>query len=73
MNDSRTFFRVLRDAEGRFRWNGKDIIPSGGKRVEINGEEYNLTPEIQSAFTDTRYSFSNSNNDDESVSTFVFC
>ena len=52
-NDSKSFFKVIRDAEGKFSWSGKEVNPLGLKRVEIDGEEYNLTPEIQRAFTDT--------------------
>ena len=48
----------------------KEIIPLEGNRFEIKGEEYDLTPEILSAFTDTRYNFNNINMDDESVLTF---
>ena len=70
MNDSKNFFKVIRDAEGRFSWNGKEVTPLGGNKFEINGEEYDLTPEILSAFTDTRYNFNNINMDDESVLTF---
>ena len=69
MNYSKSFFKVIRDAEGKFLWKGKKIIPLGRNRVEINGEEFDLTPEVLSAFTDTRYNFNNINMDDESVLT----
>ena len=70
MNYSKNSFKVIRDAEGKFSWNNKKIIPLGGNRVEINGEEYDLTPENLSAFADTRYNFNNINMDDENVLTF---
>ena len=69
MND-KNFFKVIRNAEGKFSWGGKKVNPLGGNRVEIDAEEYNLTPEIQRAFTDTRYNFNNIDMDDESVLTF---
>ena len=70
MNDSKNFFKVIRDAEGKFSWNNKEVIPLGGNRVEIEGEEFNITPEIQKAFTDTKYNFNNTDMDDENVLIF---
>ena len=70
MNDSKNFFKVIRDAEGNFSWNNKEVIPLGGNRVKIEGEEFNITPEIQKAFTDTRYNFNNTDMDDENVLIF---
>ena len=70
MNDTKNFFKTLRNAEGKFSWGGKEINPLGGNRVEIDGEKYNLNPGSQRAFTDTRYNFNNIDMDDESVLTF---
>ena len=70
MNDGKNFFEVIRDAEGKFSWDGNEVIALGGNRVEINAEEYNSIPDVQRAFTDTRYNFSNIIMDDESVLTF---
>ena len=70
MNDSKNFFKVIRDAEGNFSWNNKEVIPLGGNRVEIDGEDFNLTPEIQRAFTDTKYNFNNTHMADENVLLF---
>ena len=62
--------KVIRDAKGDYSWNNKEVIPLGGNRVEIEGEEFNITPEIQKAFTDTRYNFNNTHMDDENVLIF---
>ena len=70
MNDSKNFFKVIRDAEGKFSWNNKEVIPLGRNRVQIEGEEFNITPEIQKAFTDTRFNFNNTDMDDENVLIF---
>ena len=67
MDDSEHFFKKTRDAESKFLWGGKEVSPSGGNRVEINGEEYILSPEMQRAFTDTRYKSNNIDMGDESV------
>ena len=69
-NDSKSFFKEKRDAEGKFSWGGKKVIQSGRNRVEINSEDYNLTPEIQRPFNETRYSFNNIDMGDENVLTF---
>ena len=71
MNHSKKFFKVIRDLEGNFSWNGHDIVPIRVNRVRINHEDYDLTPEIQTAFTDTRYNSNNKDMDDESVLAFL--
>ena len=50
MNDTTTFFKVLRNAEGKFLWGGTEINPFGGNRIEIDGEKYNLTPGDSKSF-----------------------
>ena len=45
-------------------WNGVIIKPLGDNRVKIGNDEYNLTPEIQKALTQTNYNFKNMNDDD---------
>ena len=54
MNDS-IFLKVIPDLEGSFSWYGYDIIPLGEISDRMNVGNYNLTPEFQIAFTDTRY------------------
>ena len=44
----------MRYREGYFSWKGFDINPLGGNRVKINGEDNELTSEIQTAFTDLK-------------------
>ena len=70
MNDSKNFFKVIRNAESKFSWGGKEVNPLGEVRVEITGREYTLNPEFQRAFTYTRYNSNNIDTDDESVLTF---
>ena len=65
MNDS----EVIQDAESNFSWNGYDIIPLGGNRMRIKDEDYDLTPGIQTAFTDTRNNFIDINIDERVLST----
>ena len=67
MSDSEKILKAIRDPEGNISWNGLHIIPLGRKRVRIIDGDYDLTPEIQTAFSDTRYKFNNNAMDDESV------
>ena len=41
-NDSKKFFRAIRDLEGDFPWNGYDTIPLGGNAVRTNDGDYDL-------------------------------
>ena len=54
----------------KFSWIRCDIIPLGGIRVEINDEDYDLTPEIRTIFADTKCNFNNNDMEDESVLSF---
>ena len=65
MNDGKRFFEVIRDLEGKFAWKGHDFVPLGGNLVGNIDEDYDLTPEIQTAVTGTRYKINNINIDDE--------
>ena len=71
MNVSRNFFKVLRDAKGNYSRIVYDIVPLRGNRDEIKAEAYVITPEIQTAFTDTKYNFNNFDMDDENVTTLI--
>ena len=69
MNNHKAFSKVLRDPESNLLSNGYDIISLGENRVRINDKGYDLTPEIQTAFTDTSYKNNGNDKDDESVTT----
>ena len=53
MNKSKNFFKAIRNEQGKLSWNDKVIEPLGGNRIQIDNKEFNLTPEIQKAFTNT--------------------
>ena len=42
----------------------KLLTPLGDNKIKIDNKEFNLTPEIQKAFTNTNYNFKNMNDDD---------
>ena len=64
MNKSKNFFKAVRNSEGKLSWNDKVIIPLGDNKIKIDNKEFNLTPEIQKAFTNTNYNFKSMNDDD---------
>ena len=46
------FFRITEENGQRF-WNGKPVNISGDSRIEIDGINFNITPDLQNVFTDT--------------------
>ena len=65
MNKSKNFFKAIRNDQGKLSWNNKVIEPLGGNKIKIDNKEFNLTPEIQKAMTNTNYNFKNMKNDDD--------
>ena len=46
------FFKITEENGQRF-WNGKPVNISGDSRIEIDGINFNKTPDLQNVFTDT--------------------
>ena len=46
------FFKIMEENGQRF-WNGKPVNISGDSRIEIDGVNFNITPDLQNVFTDT--------------------
>ena len=46
------FFKITEENGQRF-WNGKPVNISGDSRIEIDGINFNITPDLQNVFTDT--------------------
>ena len=59
MNTSKNFFKAIRIADGKLSWNTKVIEPLGENTIEIRDREFDLSPEIQKALTNTNYNFKN--------------
>ena len=57
MNKSKNFFNAVRNDEIKLSWNNKIIEPLGGNRLKISNKEFDITPEIQKAFTNTKIWF----------------
>ena len=51
-NKEKGFFKITEENGQRF-WNGKPVNISGDSRIEIDGINFNVTPDLQNVFTDT--------------------
>ena len=47
------FFKITEDDNGQRFWNGKPVNIPGDSRIEIEGVDFNITPNLQNVFTDT--------------------
>ena len=47
------FFKIIEDENGQRFWNGIPVEISGDSRIEINGINFNISPNLQNVFTDT--------------------
>ena len=47
------FFKIREDIIGQRYWNGLPVDILGDSRIEIEGENFNITPNLQKVFTDT--------------------
>ena len=66
MKKSKTFFKL--DQEGkRVFWNKTPVIPQGENRVSIKGKEFDINPNIQNYFTNTKLTTKRMNNEDKSI------
>ena len=55
MKTSKNFFRLTEDS-GKVYWNGEYIEPLGDNRLRIKDREYDISPDIQAYFTNTKLS-----------------
>ena len=53
MTTNTGFFKTYYDRERGWMWNGYPVKMLGGTEVEINDEEFNITPNLQKVFTQT--------------------
>ena len=55
MKRSEIFFKLLKKDNGKVFWIDVCIKPTGENRISIKGEEYDITPDIQTYFTNTKF------------------
>ena len=53
MKRSEKFFKTIETPEGDITLNGIEVKKIGASRVEIRGNEYYITPELQKIFTNS--------------------
>ena len=51
------FSKIIEDQNGQRFWNGIPVKISGDSRIEIEGNDFNITPNLQKVFTDTTGKF----------------
>ena len=64
MKKSKNFFKLVQDGEEVF-WNKTPNIPKGENRVSIIGIEFDIHPNIQNYFTNTKLTTKNMDNEDK--------
>ena len=53
MKTSKIFFKLTEDGVNVY-WNGEQIEPPGDNRIRIKDREYDISPDIQAYFTNTK-------------------
>ena len=54
MKKNKNFFKLTEDDDGKVYWNEVLIEPLRDNRISINNREYDISPDIQSYFTNTK-------------------
>ena len=67
MKGSKNFFKLQENPDGKIFWNKIPIIPKGENRVSIKGKEFDIKPNIQTYFTNTKRTTKNMNVEDKST------
>ena len=67
MKRSKNVFKLQETPDGKIFWNKTLIIPLGENRVNINGDEFDIKPNIQNYFTNTRLSTKRMDNEDKLI------
>ena len=64
MKKSKNFFKLVQDGKDVF-WNKTPIIPQGENRVSIKGIEFDIKPNNQNYFSNTKLTTKNMNDEDK--------
>ena len=54
MKTSKNFFKLVEKEDHKVYWNEVLVKPLGENRIRINDKEYDITPDIQAYFTNTK-------------------
>ena len=55
MKSKKNFFKLTEDDNSKVYWNGVLINPLGDNRISIKNQEYDITPDFQAYFTNTKH------------------
>ena len=66
MKRNKNFFK-LEQVGNRVFWNKTPVIPQGENTVSIKGKEFDINPNIQNYFTNTKITTKRMNNEDKSI------
>ena len=66
MKRSKNFFKLVQDGKEVF-WNKTPIIPQGEISVSIKGKEFDIKPNIQNYFTNTKLTTKNMDKEDKLI------
>ena len=66
MKRCKNFFKLEQEGNRVF-WNKTPVIPQGENRVSIKGEEFDINPNIQNYFTNTKLTTTRMNNENKSI------
>ena len=72
MKKSKNFFKLQENPDGKIFWNKIPIIALGDTRVSIKGKEFDIKPNIQNYFTNTRLTTKRMNDEDKSTVFDIF-
>ena len=64
MKNSKNFFKLVQDGKDVF-WNKAPIIPQGENRVSFKAIEFDIKPNIQNCFTNTKLTTKNMDDEDK--------
>ena len=67
MKKSKNFFKLEEDDDGKVFWNKIPVKALGENRISIKNREYDMKPNIQNYFTNTKLTTKNMDDDDKST------
>ena len=71
MKKSKNFFKLEEDDDGKVFWNKIPIKALGEKRNSIKNQEYDIKPNMQNYFTNTKLTTKNMDDDDKSTVYYI--
>ena len=67
MKENKKFFKLVEKDDGEVFWNKICFKALGDNRISIKNQEYNIKPNIQKYFTNTKLTTKNMDDEDKST------